>query len=311
MIVYYLQGMQCNEREILTNDCANGNRELQKWRGRRERERERERERPGRIFKHDVAITPDQGRIFHSAPFIRRKRERRGCATSSSARTPSGSPFPFALVRIINGQFAASAADCIVSLFFGPPSPEWRTVFPLSCILSRLSPVSGLSRCLHDHSSHSLDPSLSPQPLITWPLHFKSGSKFVKTARAARGFGHLESLRLQNPSCAVSLLEDISRSVVDCLDRKTEIEMGESVTDECSCYSGKKRWQLIGAVCARHLDLLTLAVSIWSSLRYILPKLYLSVRDKWDKLKLFRELEFPREERGTILLFFKRDMTYN
>lgn len=43
-------------------------------------------------------------------------------------------------------------------------------------------------------------PPFSPSPCPS-PLHFKSGSKFVKTARAARGFGHLESLRLQNTSC--------------------------------------------------------------------------------------------------------------
>lgn len=50
------------------------------------------------------------------------------------------------LVRIINGQFAASAADCIVSLFSGPPS-GWQAVFPLSRILPslRLSPVFRLS----------------------------------------------------------------------------------------------------------------------------------------------------------------------
>lgn len=54
-----------------------------------------------------------------------------------------------AFVRIINGQFAASAADCIVSLFSGPLSVGWQVVFPLSRILSRLPPVFRLSRRLY------------------------------------------------------------------------------------------------------------------------------------------------------------------
>lgn len=59
-------------------------------------------------------------------------------------------------------------------------------------------------------SSNSPFRSPSDQPfaftsVLTASLfHFKSGSKFVKMARAARGFGHLESLRLQNPYCCIS-----------------------------------------------------------------------------------------------------------
>lgn len=129
-----------------------------------------------------------------------------------SRRTDLASPA--ALVRIINGQFAASAADCIVSLFSGAPSVGWQVVFPLSRILSRLPPALRLSRRLRASSGF---PSRSPvaivpsrpsprRPLlrVLAPLHFKSGSKFVKTARAARGFGHLESLRPQNTSRRIS-----------------------------------------------------------------------------------------------------------
>lgn len=46
--------------------------------------------------------------------------------------------------------------------------------------------------------------SLSLSLSIASLFHLKSGSKFVKMARAARGFGHLESLRLQNPYCCIS-----------------------------------------------------------------------------------------------------------
>lgn len=173
------------------------------------KEKDLGRGRPGRIFKHDVAITSDQSGIFHPAPFIRRKRERRGVVVQPvppllSFRSP---PTP-ALVRIINGQFAVSAADCIVSLFSGPPSVGWQTVFPLSRILFRLPPVFRLSRRLYvEWFSFLFFLQSTFRPFHFSPvasLHFKSGSKFVKTARAARGFGHLESLRLQNPFCCIS-----------------------------------------------------------------------------------------------------------
>lgn len=94
-------------------------------------------QRSGGIFKHDVAITSDQSGIFHPAPFIRRKRERRRVVQLAPPSLRSTSPPVF--VRIINGQFVASAADCIVSLFSGPPSVGWLAVFPLSRILSRPS----------------------------------------------------------------------------------------------------------------------------------------------------------------------------
>ena len=74
------------------------------------------------------------------------------------------------LVRIINGQFAASAADCIVSLFSGPPSVGWQAVFPLSCILCRLLPVFRLSRRLYVKFSLSffLQSTFRPFP---YPRH--------------------------------------------------------------------------------------------------------------------------------------------
>lgn len=189
------------QARITDNDCADSDRELREGK-----------QRSGRIFKHDVAITSDQSGIFHPAPFIRRKRERRGCAPPFLIPS-SGFPPPLALVRIINGQFAASAADCIVSLFSGPPVA--RMADRLSSFLHpfpsfiRIQAVSALAsrRAAIPLVLPSIDPfrPFFHPPPTTWPLHFKSGSKFVKTARAARGFGHLESLRLQNPSCTVSL----------------------------------------------------------------------------------------------------------
>lgn len=121
--------------------------------------RKREREsRPGRIFKHDVAITSDQSGIFHPAPFIRRKRERRACATNPSRSAPSYVPHPHtvSLVRIINGQFAASAADCIVSLF-----SVARMAKRLSLFLASFPVFRPYSSCLAASTSSGF-PSRSP-----------------------------------------------------------------------------------------------------------------------------------------------------
>lgn len=54
-----------------------------------------------------------------SPPFDEIEREGRANSPSSSSRSPLSVP---PQLRIINGQFAASAADCIVSLFSGFPS---------------------------------------------------------------------------------------------------------------------------------------------------------------------------------------------
>lgn len=127
---------------------------------------ERRKGRLGRIFKHDVAITSDQSGIFHPAPFIRRKRERREVVQPRGPhprfyplRSPSPSPPPPALVRIINGQFAASAADCIVSLFSGPPSVGWQV--PSFLFLASFSP-SPPPRPIYRPYSGCLAASLTP-----------------------------------------------------------------------------------------------------------------------------------------------------
>ena len=78
----------------------------------------KEQKNSGKIFKHDVAITSDQRGIFHPPPL--RSTKSRGRDEPTSIPPPSIRPSP--LLRIINGQFAASAADCIVSPFSGFPS---------------------------------------------------------------------------------------------------------------------------------------------------------------------------------------------
>lgn len=55
---------------------------------------------------------------FIHLPFVRRNRE----GGTSQPLSPPSSIRPSPLLRIINGQFAASAADCIVSPFSGFPS---------------------------------------------------------------------------------------------------------------------------------------------------------------------------------------------
>lgn len=102
------------------------------------------------------------------------------------------------LLRIINGQFAASAADCIVSLFFGLPSFRWQA-FSLSpppstlCLFHPYSNrlVPSIHRVVSPRLVSSL-PSLSPChaflksypcPSLLYPFRLflpANPSKFVK-----------------------------------------------------------------------------------------------------------------------------------
>lgn len=75
-----------------------------------------------------------------SPPFDEIEREGRANSPSSSSRSPLSVP---PQLRIINGQFAASAADCIVSLFSGFPS--FRCQALSLCLSLFIFPSSSLS----------------------------------------------------------------------------------------------------------------------------------------------------------------------
>lgn len=176
--------------------------------------------RLGRIFKHDVAITSDQSGIFHPAPFIRRKRERRDCATSSpfhSLRPPLHLPsyglltgnLPRLLLTVLSLYSLGSPSDGkpVFPLSRILPSPLATPIpFPLSLSTARIQVVSSSPRrVVFPLVLSPIDPCALSFPI---PACLRASSKFVKTGCArTRGFGHLESLRLQNPSRCI-LFED-------------------------------------------------------------------------------------------------------
>lgn len=156
---------------------------------------------PGGIFKHDVAITSDQSGIFHPAPFIRRKRERRACATSPSLRCLH--PFPLRTLSppppsygLLTGNLPRLLLT-VLSLY--SPSLRWRNVFPSFSYpfpsSARIQAVSPLPRRVaFPLVLPAIDPSRPPPsfpPRSPSPQRFKSGSKFVKTVRAASRFRSL------------------------------------------------------------------------------------------------------------------------
>lgn len=92
------------------------------WEKKRARVWVRWKEKSRRIAGKFSSTTSQLHRIreeyFIHLPFVRRNRE----GGTSQPLSPPSSIRPSPLLRIINGQFAASAADCIVSPFSGFPS---------------------------------------------------------------------------------------------------------------------------------------------------------------------------------------------
>lgn len=133
-----------------------------------------------------------------SPPFDEIEREGRANSPSSSSRSPLSVP---PQLRIINGQFAASAADCIVSLFSGFPS--FRCQALSLCLSLFIFPSSSLSfarirtpQSLELPPLSTLPPALFPQILPFFPSSFPNPSKFVKGSTSVGG-----SRRYLKPAC--------------------------------------------------------------------------------------------------------------
>lgn len=123
-----------------------------------------------------------------SPPFDEIEREGRANSPSSSSRSPLSVP---PQLRIINGQFAASAADCIVSLFSGFPSFRCQALslslsLYLSILLSLFCPYSN-STVSRAPPTFTLPPALFPQILPFFPSSFPNPSKFVKGSTSVGG----------------------------------------------------------------------------------------------------------------------------
>lgn len=160
--------------------------------------------------------------------FIRRpssdENEKDGVVQPAPPLLSFRSPPTPTLVRIINGQFAASAADCIVSLFSGPPSVGWQAVFPLSRILSRLPSVFRLSRRLHVEwfsLSFFLQSTFRP---LHYPRRF-----ILRAVRSSLRWHELREVSVTwNPFvCRTLFVVSLRGHFPLRLDRKTEIEMGK------------------------------------------------------------------------------------
>lgn len=128
--------------------------------------KEKSRRIPGEFSSTTSQLHRIREEYFIQLPFVRRNRE-------GGTSQPLLTPIP--LLRIINGQFAASAADCIVSPFSGFPSFGCQTL-SLSTLFSLLCPSSLLP---HFHSTNTASSStLSFKSSSRAPFSFSSAESF-------------------------------------------------------------------------------------------------------------------------------------